>query len=364
MTAEFEADVSAADIIRFAEISGDWNPLHTDPEYASNTSHGRQVLHGAFSAGLFSRLAGAHLPGRKCLLLGMRLRFVMPIYPPVRLRVSGHLVAGSPTRGTVEATVADAEDGRTFVEGSYDFCLHESGQQATSVADEKPRVNSAIEEAVLVTGATGGLGDALMKRLGSSAIGFSRTAARGFVSLDDDAGLVRALDGRSIKGIVQCGWPAPDNVRLLKLEDPKKNIDHHVASPLHEAIRLAQLLADNGAVGATLVLVGSAWANPGRHAWRAPLYGIAKSMVPTLTNVLALELANADMRSVAVVFDVLDGGMNKAMSPRQSAIHSDRVPAGTLPGLDMAASQIEWVLGNPGFLVSGATLSLTGGAVP
>ena len=73
----------------FAEISGDWNPLHTDASYASRTSFGRPILHGAYSAGLLSRLAGMYIPGEDCVLHGMHLRFVAPIRPPARLRVYG-----------------------------------------------------------------------------------------------------------------------------------------------------------------------------------------------------------------------------------------------------------------------------------
>ena len=67
--ASFTVDVTAEDAIKFAQLSGDWNPLHTDAEYASKTIYKTPVLHGAFSAGLISQMAGMHLPGKSCLLL-------------------------------------------------------------------------------------------------------------------------------------------------------------------------------------------------------------------------------------------------------------------------------------------------------
>ena len=79
--AQFSVDVAAEAARLFAELSGDWNPLHTDADYAATTHYGQPILHGAFSAGLVSRLAGMELPGRECLLLNMRLRFVAPIFP-------------------------------------------------------------------------------------------------------------------------------------------------------------------------------------------------------------------------------------------------------------------------------------------
>src|SRR5690242_8225630 len=100
--ASFIVEVTPADTEAFARLSGDWNPLHTDAAYASTTPFKRPVLHGAFSAGLVSRLAGMDLPGRDCLLHGMRLRFVAPIIPPARLVVRGEEKHTSGALGRVD----------------------------------------------------------------------------------------------------------------------------------------------------------------------------------------------------------------------------------------------------------------------
>ena len=62
--ASFNVEVTEASAREFATVSGDWNPLHTDPSHAARTAFRRPILHGAFSAGLISRLAGMHLPAR------------------------------------------------------------------------------------------------------------------------------------------------------------------------------------------------------------------------------------------------------------------------------------------------------------
>src|SRR5439155_363366 len=66
--ASFEVVIGQEHVRTFAELSGDWNPLHTDAAYAATTQYGRPILHGAFSAGLVSRMAGMHIPGTDCLL--------------------------------------------------------------------------------------------------------------------------------------------------------------------------------------------------------------------------------------------------------------------------------------------------------
>jgi NAD(P)-dependent dehydrogenase (short-subunit alcohol dehydrogenase family) len=163
---------------------------------------------------------------------------------------------------------------------------------------------------------------------------------------------------------VHCGWPAPDNQSLLDLAEIGVSVEHHVAAPLRGIIALAQMVATNGVPGASLVLVGSTFAEPGRHNYRMPLYSLAKSMLPAATRVLALELGARGKRCVTVAFDVIGGGMNAA-APRAALLsHADRTPIGALPTVEEAARQVAWVLDNPGMLASGALITLSGGALP
>jgi acyl dehydratase/NAD(P)-dependent dehydrogenase (short-subunit alcohol dehydrogenase family) len=359
---EFEVDVTSDDARRFAELSGDWNPLHTDSAYASETSYRRTILHGAFSAGLFSRMAGMKIPGRDCLLYGIKLKFVAPILPPVRLRVRGSLVRDRSDGGVVEVTISDAASGARYVDGSYEFGRHRQQSSPPTVA--KCEV-VGIAAPVLVTGASGGLGAAVLSRLGGRGLGLSRSGAADALTISDLSQLPDLLGGRKIAGIVHCGWPNPDNQRLTTLgRDTETAISHHVAEPLGDCLKLAQALSVHGRLGATLVLVGSTAAKPGRHNWRMPLYSLSKSMIPTLVKVLAVELGARNQRCLGVVFDVIDGGMNGTMRDAVRLAHEDRSPHGLLASMDDAAGQVAWVLDNTSHLVSGALISLSGGAIP
>ena len=113
---EFEVEVTAGDAVQFAEWSGDWNPLHTDENYAASSSYHRTILHGAYSAGLFSRMAGMHIPGRECLLHGIKLKFIAPIFPPTRLRVRGLLKNEYLEGGSVDVTITDCVSGALYVD--------------------------------------------------------------------------------------------------------------------------------------------------------------------------------------------------------------------------------------------------------
>lgn len=362
-TVEFEVDVAEQDAQRFAELSGDWNPLHTDPGYAKKTEYRRPILHGAFSAGLLSRMAGMHLPGRDCLLYGIKLKFVAPIIPPARLRVRGQVLRDNGQDGLVEVIVSDAVNGAQYVTGSYEFGRHQNEDHPQALPAENSA--AATDAVILVTGATGGVGSALLARLGNRGLGLSRSAATVAIVSSNFDNLSELLAGRKIAAIVHCGWPSPDNQRLTALgRTTDAAVHHHVAEPLSNSIKLARALVDHGQPGATLVLVGSTASSPGRHNWRMPLYSLAKSLIPTLVNVMATELGARKLRCVGLVFDVIDGGMNAGMRDAVRLAHSDRSPSGVLPSPDDAAGQIDWVLNNSSMLVSGAVINLSGGAAP
>lgn len=363
----FEVDVSVRSALEFAALSGDWNPLHTDPEHAARTPYRHLVLHGAFSAGLVSRMAGMFLPGTDCLLHSMQLRFLSPIIPPATLIVEGSMGTDSSSGGRVKVSISDASSGIRYVDAAYHFGHH------IAEAKEHPKIlDSTIhkpnEGVVIVTGANGGLGGAICSVLGSRAIGVSR-------NIDDQWHYVPELErlgdeiestlqGRCIDAIVHCAWPVPDNVPLTGLTDISASVDHFVAAPLRQMISLSQLLRRKGTGDAMLLLVGSAFAQPGRHNYRMPLYSVGKAMIPAVTQTLALELGASGQRCAAIAFDVLDTGMNKRMSQASRLSHANRVPNGELPSATDAASQISWVLDNRSSMVSGAVLSLLGGAIP
>ncbi|MBF0382163.1 MAG: SDR family oxidoreductase [Magnetococcales bacterium] len=355
-SAQFVVEVTPQQNIDFANISGDWNPLHTNPEHAAKSAYKKPVLHGAYSAGLISRLAGMYLPGEACLLHDMRLRFIAPIIPPARLNVVGALQEQSSATKRVEATIQDADTGLRYVEASYGFSLHtvddtikdtSNQQNVDKPDDKKPRY--------LVTGGSGGIGSAVLELLANRAFAISYSDMVG--DIDD-----WKIDF-PIAGIIHCGSPKPDNEPLLDIADPGVAINHHISAPLIQIQKLASLLNKQGVENAPLILVGSTAAQPGRHSYRMPLYSLTKSLIPTLVRIFALELAINKKRCFGVAFDVVDGGINQGMSTVAKLTNADRSAWGVLATPKEVAEQIEWMVDNNSYLVSGCMVTLTGGAI-
>jgi len=78
--AEYERTVTAEDIEKFAQVSGDTNPLHRDAAYAAKTRFGEPIAHGMLSAGYISAVLGTKLAPQCCAVyLSQTLRFLRPV---------------------------------------------------------------------------------------------------------------------------------------------------------------------------------------------------------------------------------------------------------------------------------------------
>jgi len=79
MTVSIENTVSEQDVIDFARVSGDHNPLHLDEDYAKTTQFKTRIAHGALTASYISAVLGNDLPGPGSVFMELSLKFVRPV---------------------------------------------------------------------------------------------------------------------------------------------------------------------------------------------------------------------------------------------------------------------------------------------
>jgi len=69
-----------ADVVKFAEVTGDFNPIHLDEEYAAKTVFKKPIVHGFLSGAVFSKVFGTLFPGEGTIYLSQEMKFLAPIF--------------------------------------------------------------------------------------------------------------------------------------------------------------------------------------------------------------------------------------------------------------------------------------------
>src|SRR3990170_1474463 len=78
-SATWTKTITEADVIAYAGITGDFNPLHVDRVYAARSRFGERIAHGLLTAGLISAVLGMRLPGPGGIFLSQTLNFLKPV---------------------------------------------------------------------------------------------------------------------------------------------------------------------------------------------------------------------------------------------------------------------------------------------
>ncbi len=79
LAASYAKTVTETDIVMFAGLSGDTNPVHLNDEYARTTMFEGRIAHGMLSAGFISTVLGTRLPGPGTIYLSQNLQFRAPV---------------------------------------------------------------------------------------------------------------------------------------------------------------------------------------------------------------------------------------------------------------------------------------------
>jgi len=79
MSASFSRTVTEADIVNFAGVSGDFNPVHMDEEFAAGTVFKGRIAHGMLSGAFISTLLGTRMPGPGSIYVSQSMRFRAPV---------------------------------------------------------------------------------------------------------------------------------------------------------------------------------------------------------------------------------------------------------------------------------------------
>ena len=124
-TASFEKTVSDEDIVAFARVTGDEQPLHLDDAFAATTRFKKRIAHGMLSAGYISAALGTRLaPNATVVYLSQSLRFMRPVYPGDTISAKLEVTSVDPEKRFVTCTTECVnQDGQTVLTGEATVLL-------------------------------------------------------------------------------------------------------------------------------------------------------------------------------------------------------------------------------------------------
>ena len=107
------------DLIRkFAEVSGDYNPIHLDEEFAKTTRFGKRIAHGMLSGAFISAVLGHEFKERKIVYLSQTMKFTAPVYLGDTVTAAATITNIREDKGIVTLeTICTNQNGETLVKG-------------------------------------------------------------------------------------------------------------------------------------------------------------------------------------------------------------------------------------------------------
>lgn len=117
-TAQISKTITEADVVLFAGITCDFNPVHLDEVWAKGTRFRGRIVHGMLSAGLISAAIGTRLPGPGTIYLSQDLKFLHPVRIGDTLTAKVEVVEVIPEKNRLRlATKVENQEGMVVVDG-------------------------------------------------------------------------------------------------------------------------------------------------------------------------------------------------------------------------------------------------------
>jgi acyl dehydratase len=116
--AERSLTLRAAHVKTFAELTGDYNPLHFDEAFAGRTKFGRLVVQGGLTTGLLHALVAMDMPGPGTVFLSQNWKFTAPVYIDDTITASAEVLSVHATKPVTQLAIRVArQTGEVVLEG-------------------------------------------------------------------------------------------------------------------------------------------------------------------------------------------------------------------------------------------------------
>jgi len=197
-------EITAEAVDRFAEVSGDNNPLHMDSSFAAETPFRRRVVHGVLLASYVSTLVGTKLPGPGSLWNQQSFRWKLPVFIGDRIEITLTVTHKSEGTRTVSVEIqAVNQEGKVVMDGEGAVTIPE--------VRRKPESAAPAELVALVTGANSEIGAQIVRALAAAGMRVAAGYHHAATQAEEICESIRKQGGHAIP--VSADLSDPDSLR-------------------------------------------------------------------------------------------------------------------------------------------------------
>lgn len=372
--------ITSDDVRRFAEVTGDVNPLHLDRAFAEATPYKDIVVHGMLGASLLSTLIGTELPGEGAVWVSQAFEFLHPVRLDDTLTVTG-TVTHKHERDRLLEIEARIVNQRNVVVLSGKGTVK---VMATPIASKDPAPTRPM--VAIVTGAAGGIGRAICRTLArdgfSVVLGYRSQEARASdvvqeiqasggtavaVKVDvTDAAAVRSMVTSTIRrfggigAVVHAASPAigPASFDDLEWSAIAEHLDTDVRGAFHLAKACLPQMRSQGFGRIVAITSGELDAAP-TPRWTA--YAVGKAALATFARSLAVELGPSGITVNCVSPGMTDTALVGDLSEKARLVLARRAPLRRLAQPEDVADAVAFLVSPRADYITGETLRVNGG---
>tara|TARA_R110002096_G_scaffold16243_2_gene55546 strand:+ start:9104 stop:10288 length:1185 start_codon:yes stop_codon:yes gene_type:complete len=381
--AEVIHQITASDIQKFAELTGDDNRLHVDATYAKQTAFKKQVAHGMLGASFISTVIGTKLPGDGALWFSQSLDFLLPVRIGDTITVTAEVLQKNDREESIElSTVIVNQHKQKVTTGTAKVKivpLEETETIETKEASEETKM-------ALVIGASGGIGietTKLMLQSGYSVIAHYNKMKEDLSELKQSlefperliliqsdltsaSGLTTILETikrytARLDAFIYTATPSIPNIdfQLLDWSDCQTQLKLHVEIPFLLTQKLEPYLS-KGAAGIVFITSQSIE----QPFAKLTHYTLAKGALLGLTKSLATDLASKKIRVNAVSPSIADTDLNADLPQKIKLLSAAKTPLKRLASpIDIAQAIAFLADSSKSGFITGETIRVNGGQV-
>lgn len=380
--AEISHLVTESEIIAFAQLSGDNNPIHISLDQAQEHGHDGLVSHGVLTNALISRIIGTRLPGPGSLWINQSTEYVGVVHPGDRLT------------GRVEVVKVFARDRivdvvATVVNQHSEVVLRGRGRvrlpaKALEVTQDQSDLN--LTYSILILGGSSSIGLALTEHLARAGYGVISTFNRNPDRLESVVAACRKLGaqvrtiqfdtdsadelGKKIDelsrldvkpiGLINCIAADPRMERAISI-DPETFVSRLTSESLSLLTGVRTLYQEmlNRGFGRIINIGSSARYGPADMGWLT--YIASKQVGFSVIRSLAIELGQFGITANSIAPGFLGTGMTRNVSERYLSAVLSQTPTGKLTSTESICSAAQYLLSAAASDVNGQELVIDGG---